>query len=114
MEMKDLEITHWCAVGMGIKITLTPSKESYWLANRTAHYQPLRNDAQAMALIKKFGLHIRTQADITEAYWRVDNGFEEATGNDLNRTICCCVAKIQIAKDERHDAARPRSKDDPA
>lgn len=62
-------------------------------------YQPLHDDTQAMALVKKFTLHISR----SDKWWiafcpnGADSGF---TGDnpDLNRAIVECVAKMQVAK----------------
>ena len=83
--MTDLEMTKLCAEAMG------PSGRD----ERT--YDPLHDDAQAMALVKKFQINIawyevnmpRPTFEPTVYMWRK---------KDLNRAIVECVAKMQAAK----------------
>lgn len=91
--MTDLEITKLCAEAMG------------WTGRIAVHeygdhfgvFMPLHDDAQAMALVKKFGLTLygpRRDSD-----WRVGTPATTAIENkDLNRAICECVAKMEKAK----------------
>ena len=97
--MNDLEITKLCAEAL--------------LPNVWAHgeWNPLHDDAQAMALVKEFRLNIGE-------YWRSTKFSSEVVGwqveinsrpfqtlpdctakhSDLNRAICECVAKRQLDK----------------
>lgn len=108
--MTDLEMTKLCAEAMGYKsIKLGsergPGKEPFdtvWVAHSedADHliYQVLNGlfaDAQAMALVKKLFLSIeRTDDRIGEMEWMVD-GDIVVYGQDLNRAIVECVAKMQ-------------------
>lgn len=118
--MDDLEITKLCAEAMGLdwiwegpeivfradKMRDAFTKEPLY---RTA-WEPLRNDAQAMALVKKFRLYLDSQfferPDETGKHsWHVSaqKGHQDwpeafAIDTDLNRAICECVAKMQKAK----------------
>jgi hypothetical protein len=77
----------------------------------TGHYfDPLHDDAQAMALVKKLGLTCEKWVAEFPAreFWRVlytvrqdvpGSGWTEKT--DLNRAIVACVAKMQMAATER-------------
>jgi hypothetical protein len=67
-------------------------------------YDPLKNDEQAMALVKKFGLEIE-QIGSDEKCWVVSATGEyleeqerwetfESESENLNRAICECVAKL--------------------
>ena len=100
--MTDLEMTRLCAEAMRIKhITIADGVyPKGWAQNQ---YDPLHDDAQAMALVKKFELNIGpdVQGDPAEEGWQVDDytGDEFTAFNaNLNRAICECVAKIQAAK----------------
>ena len=71
LEITDLEITKLCAEAMGYR--------------NSSHYNPLHNDAQAMALVKKLGVAIYIGdedwwADLPEVAERIFN-------KDLNRAI---------------------------
>jgi len=61
-------------------------------------YDPLHDDAQAMALVKKFRLDVYGYP----SYWAAlhDDGTEHARADnqDLNRAIVECVAKMQAAR----------------
>ena len=64
-------------------------------------YDPLHDDAQAMALVKKFLLDARFNDKREIPEWIVTPAYkpEPAAFNpDLNRAICECVAKMQQAK----------------
>ena len=87
--MPDLEITRLGADAMRPAIYLHPK------------FDPLHDDAQAMALVKKFCLDIECHA--REPIWTVlfdDNERYSKVREcpDLNRAICLCVARIQQAK----------------
>ena len=92
--MTDLEITKLCAEAMG----LTPTDEiSEW-----TEYDPLHDDAQAMALVKRFELDLTFTGEGFNK-WNVQQSTLEAAGvfsyqSDLNRAICECVAKMQKEK----------------
>jgi hypothetical protein len=109
----DLEITRLCAEAMGLSVrewrgpmdnqepslcTFHQINAETWMPQQ--RYDPLHDDAQTMALVKKFDLEIQHyHTDLGQvikkyvAYPRV-----EVINNDLNRAICECVAKIQNAK----------------
>lgn len=68
-------------------------------------YDPLTNDSQAMALVRKFGLTIDPIEDMPPFTWHVVIAYNGdwdkqiyADGVDLNRAICECVAKMQLTK----------------
>lgn len=97
--MTDIEITKLCARAMGIKVFRPENRSGWWEGSVlfATPYEPLRDDAQAMALVKRFPLetlaamtnHIRVSANVPEM-------IERALG--LNRAICECVAKMEKAK----------------
>jgi hypothetical protein len=109
--MDDLEMTKLCAEAMDLP---TPEirGEAVFCGGFTTRgftgkseyrsggmrYNPLHDDAQAMALVKKFGL------DIQFFYWNEPEvSKHDAHGKllcksqnaDLNRAICECVAKLK-------------------
>ena len=102
--MTDLEITRLCAEAMGFfinkeqysNITLLCREDSEDGGFQTMWYWPLTNDAQAMALVKKFGLQIFLHGD----FWCcIDFGQEHQTEDvSLNMAICECVAKMMKGK----------------
>ena len=112
--MTDLEITRLCAEAMGIErksvcIGWTDSGNQLFGDDRS--YNPLHDDAQAMALVKKMGLQIARYFDPCEP--EVNGGMVRVfpIGEDMyhyparasldggiNRAICECVAKMQAAK----------------
>ena len=79
--------------GGPLKLRTYPEGSSY-----TVVYDPLNDDAQAMALVKKFGIEIHCRTDrngwYAGIYW--ENGM--VSHSDLNRAICETVAKLQAAK----------------
>ena len=69
-------------------------------------YDPLHDDAQAMALVKKFHLSVNNYAE-TPNVWEVwiDATPDYWTGsNELNRAIVECVAKMQANAATAHAA----------
>ena len=111
--MTDLEITRLCAEAMGYTFV----EEYGWPAGTITylgdfgekHYywRPLHDDAQAMALVKKFDLYIHPGTLNRETVWHVERieVLESGAVDDrccayapsLNRAICECVAKMQSA-----------------
>lgn len=98
--MTDIEMTKLCAEAMGLVVAeqlgglRSPNTQF-----EDSLYDPLRDDAQAMALVKEFGLDI---------LWRPDYGNWEASSNvegpdgviiavkdSLNRAIVECVARMR-------------------
>jgi hypothetical protein len=99
--MTDLEMTKLCAEAMGFPCF--KNDLGRWVEANVmgSVYDPLHDDAQAMALVKRFCLDIECYA--REPVWTVlfdDNEryskVRECT--DLNRAIVECVANMQKAK----------------
>ena len=71
-------------------------------------YDPLHDDAQAMALVKKFGLALwGNDGTASEWKWHAEEQiFPDhrppiiGHGQTANRAICGCVAKMMKAKNE--------------
>ena len=89
--MSELEITKLCAEAMF---------DSLEWEQRLFDYNPLHDDAQAMALVKKMQLFIMPEHE--GLAWHVsdkDDHVKYAVGSDsLNRAICECVANMQRSK----------------
>lgn len=109
--MTDLEITRLCAESIGSYFIgewskATPPQFSsslavqYSAADKFINYDPLHDDAQAMALVKKFGVEIHCRRDRNGWYASIVEGKGMTPHADLNRAICECVAKMQEAKRE--------------
>jgi hypothetical protein len=93
--VSDLEITKLCARAMGWKVKLNPLTYIW--------YNPLHDDAQAMAVVKKLNIQI---GRVIVAHnprildWEVWINFDRtnsAHSPNLNRAIVECVAKMQAA-----------------
>jgi len=105
--MTDLEMTRLCAEAMGLSVTLHPIRGTimrYWFMEGSVEreYAPLHDDAQAMALVKKFYLLVNNGVGSSSTnIWHVqtqDDKDESIENADLNRAIVECVAKMQAAK----------------
>ena len=102
--MTDLEITRLCAQAMGYDFVASEkhvrTRATGSLLPYDRYYDPLHDDAQAMALVKKFQLSVYWIAD-SEGGWSAAWDFGPhvyADNSDINRAICECVAKMQLAK----------------
>ena len=112
--MTDLEITKLCAEAMRLRLcngydspkSLYTHQDPRSIDGREIEYNPLHDDAQAMALVKKFELRIdRNFEDGGEGLvWTVTHhlcmkygGISSFDNRNLNRAICECVAKMQAA-----------------
>ncbi len=101
----DLEITRLCAEAMGFnefppKQFWTDDDRSYFhVSDRglPVVYDPLHDDAQAMALVKRFQLYIGGWTGNGTVTVSIE-GRMLTSSTDLNRAICECVAKMQAAK----------------
>lgn len=87
--MTDLEIRKACAEAMGL-----PWEGAQYV------YDPLHDDAQAMALLQKFGPEINMMAGYFDCEWVVNVGISQPIvevhhDTDLNHAICLCVAKLK-------------------
>ena len=118
--MTDLEITKLCAEAMAIQfVELVATDSAHQSANELtmaalmAGYDPLHDDAQAMALVKKFQISIAwSWADQIGCMSRWEAEQDEnrrisdtpCTYKDLNRAICECVAKMEKAKCMSHSS----------
>ena len=95
--MTDLEITKLCAKAMDY-VTM-PCGE--WIVAEIPgivfpqFYWPLNDDAQAMALVKRFELCIQPPELDGSGRWHVWSLIDKRASRDkdINRAICECVAK---------------------
>jgi len=86
--MTDLELTKLCADAMGGVVTHElprGHKGAGWIRLDGKIFSPLKDDVQAMALLKRFPI------DCLNAMCREGSA-------DFNRTICEAVANMQKSK----------------
>ena len=104
--MGDIEITQLCAEALGYSVmphsNRKSSKDLIWIPNG-GNWNPLTNDAQAMALVKRLNIAIQpyeTNDDSIEyqASIQHESGDYMVSSADLNRAICKCVANMQSGK----------------
>ena len=102
VNMTDLEITKLCAQAMGLSLENDADSRMsrdmlMFYEGKTYHvYDPLHDDAQAMALVKKLHMTIVWGDHVENGpTWYVD---DDGVNADLNRAIVECVAKMQAAK----------------
>ena len=98
--MDDLEITRACAAAMGYKLLgISQGRQVVYAHDSEELYDPLHDDAQAMALVKKFEI-MWSSAWSAYTFLNCDeDGTPEYSYSDnLNRAICECAAKMQKAK----------------
>lgn len=106
--MTDLEMTKLCAEAMGFessewsRFVQHPSPSSVPVRESEddgyTSFDPLHDDAQAMALVKKFNLFINKGFDYMPFRWFVVGYRSDGADADLNRAIVECVAKMQEGK----------------
>ena len=111
--MTDLEITKLCAEAMGFDKyewktigIISGTNIPISLPTGQIQYDPLHDDAQAMALVKKFHVHQEWSEGRHGDHWQAlcwdyaaNRWTEIQRKSDLNRAICECVAKMQRAKE---------------
>ena len=107
-DLTDKEITEACTRAMGyVQVEHQPKRDRvfYLHPNGSAvlcSYNPIHDDAQAMALVKKLDLMIGGNSDQGFRNWLVfsDRHQVETWNADLNRAICLCAARVQIEKEK--------------
>ena len=113
--MTDLEITKLCAKAMGLREIPyragqphAPHPESALRmaeGRKATHwYDPLHNDAQMVALVKKLFIEIFVDgpAGRSEDWtWTARIGDCITHGHDLNRAVCTCAAQMWLAKEKK-------------
>lgn len=105
--MTDLQMTRLCAEAMGYALSgisiSEPAIQCFTPKGTIFAFDPLNDDAQAMALVKRFNLNIQSPQFVSPPRWHV---WKEPKPNctgiadvlNLNRAIVECVAKLQAAK----------------
>lgn len=97
--MTDIEMLIACADAAGVKVWAVGERLEIMngLVSTGRPYDPLTDDGQCFALVKKFGLAIESYANGTwvvfTAGWHED--WSEYVNADLNRAIVEAVAKTQ-------------------
>jgi len=108
--MTDEEITKLCAQAMESPPDI-PGASAIWNVSVTYEgeerkvitavsqfYDPLHNDAQAMALVKQLDIFCSPRKEGFSLAW-VDGG-NLCFGHTLNRAICKCAADVQTEKNK--------------
>ena len=88
--MTDLEMTRLCAEAMGLNRPGSVLDGLY----EGQEWRPLQEDAQAMALVKKFKMDVSSNVDGSWDVCLFDPFTEVVDCPDLNRVIVECVAKM--------------------
>lgn len=100
-------MTRACAEAIGLIIDPEFPEWVSWKDAETgaiseAVWNPLGDDAQAMALVKKLNLSISRGGEATSRpWWKVSAAYPnrfQCSNADLNRAIVECVAKMQASK----------------
>ena len=102
--MTDLELTKLCAEAVGADVFESEVPEysgRLWIKvndfMRKVHpYDPLHDDGQAMALVKKFHVWVGGWLNDDMVSVSMDGKYLSAA-NTLNRAIVECVAKMTVA-----------------
>jgi len=117
--MDDLTIVKRCAEAMGwqnvrVNVLAMPGIHKhppFVVSSATGTsvdelYDPLHDDAQAMALVKKFHLIVEPSGMTATSVWWVQAWhndrmkWEGAENADLNRAICECIANLKSESGE--------------
>lgn len=113
--MTDLELTKLCAEAMGYAIVedfhgFVPPVNGIQVeidkpgVERSIRYNPISDDAQAMALLKEFELFCEPPYhEDRNPVWDVSPSFSKeptCRNTNLNRAICECCARMQKAKND--------------
>ena len=109
--MDDLTITKRCAEAMGLNTVeyvchnaqrnretrLSVIRKSHKGGDAASRYDPLHDDAQAMALVKKFDMDISARRNSAAVFVGPAGEMQRYQVDDaetLNRAICECVARL--------------------
>lgn len=98
--MTDEEMTKRCAEAMGMSWEAEQKRmadrDGKWLSGyETPRYDPLVNDEQAMALVKRFPVHCIDALDNMIPHGPMEDA--DFRHLDINRVIVECVAKMHAA-----------------
>ena len=110
--LSDLAITQACARAINVKIEHVQHGMAYFIYHPISAplplfhpYDPLTDDAQCMALVKRFGIGFDPTRgeDFASAAIRDEHGTMLIFCDpSLNRAICLCVAHMQLTKEAKH------------
>lgn len=101
--MTDLEMARLCAEAIGLIVQDQSERAIFVSVKKKDHrllwkrYDPLHDDAQAMALVKKFKIECtRKHGEWNTLVGPSESvtGDETGSNTDLNRAICECVARL--------------------
>ena len=100
-DLTDPEITRPCARAMEYTFKAVNPHASGILVtgivDEVSRYDPLHDDAQMAALVKKFRIGIVCFHD---SMWSVNDRHNVSQNADLNRAVCECVARMQLVKEK--------------
>jgi len=110
-EMTDLEITKLCAEAMELPHKIATDRQNGDFVEiikqsnpgNGGEFDPLHDDAQAMALLKSFWLAVRVDlmGGVSGGIktWIVADGCEaQGVSTNLNHAIATCIAQMQLTK----------------
>lgn len=104
--MDDIKIVKACALAMGYTLCESTPDTGIWITvfedgyHHDERFDPLHDDAQAMALVRRFKLGLL--CDDRDNMWLAEEwpnyeGAKCGADLDLNRAICLCVASMSAA-----------------
>lgn len=104
--MTDLEMTRWCADAVGLVGYAANGRHLFkgsYAAGTYEMYDPLRDDEQAMALLRKCELSLCAPSPDDKRWyvlkiWTSDSRTISAHDENLSRAIVECVSRMQSAK----------------
>lgn len=96
--MTDFEITRLCLNAIADDFESMGSRADGTLCLFGNVYDPLHDDAQALALMNKFHLHVWWWLGDWTASMSARKDVGIAVSPNCNRAICECVAKMQAAQ----------------
>lgn len=109
--MTNLELTKLCADAMGLHRATWSDPNIFHVEEVVSSnercentYDPLTDDAQVMALVKKFELE--TRYNKMASTWVATPSYEPepwCPDENLNRAICECVAKMQLSRNTNRE-----------
>ena len=115
--MDDLAMVKACAEAMGLEISTLPDGEParafcgktptgyIMLKNGKGAYNPLEDDAQCFALVKRFRIYL--DPDFNDQ-WQAVSEDTEALNANLNRAVVESVARMTLTPSSRPPDARRR------
>jgi phage tail sheath gpL-like len=104
-EMNDIEMVKACAEAVGIELRRDSAQSYKFIGGKwyEHNFDPIHDDAQALALVKRLHLDIEQYQNSNGTWYYVaqTHGTEyHACADDLNRAIVECVAKLHAAQTE--------------